>query len=78
MRKTGITSLRKSIRRSRIALKSEEKILWSEASAHLHAPSSFAWRNEVMHPKETYTEEQANEVFSHVKAFAIDMVGVLK
>jgi hypothetical protein len=57
--------------------KSAETVRINEASAHLHAVK-LAWRNEVMHPKETYTEEQANEVFSHVKAFATDMVGVLK
>jgi len=29
----------------------------------------FAWRNEVMHPKAFYTEEQANEVFNTTKSF---------
>ncbi|MBV1918794.1 MAG: hypothetical protein KUG65_12150 [Sphingomonadaceae bacterium] len=29
----------------------------------------MAWRNDVMHPKATYTEEEARNVFSHVGAF---------
>jgi hypothetical protein len=29
----------------------------------------LAWRNEVMHPKETYNREEAHDVFNAVKAF---------
>jgi len=29
----------------------------------------LAWRNEVMHPKETYTREEAHDVFNASKAF---------
>ena len=29
----------------------------------------MAWRNDVMHPKATYTEEEAQTIFNHVGAF---------
>ena len=29
----------------------------------------LAWRNEVMHPKEIYTEEDAKRIFSAVRSF---------
>jgi hypothetical protein len=37
----------------------------------------LAWRNEVMHPKQTYTEEEALEVFSASKAFMRELASVL-
>lgn len=39
---------------------------YSAASAHLQNVKE-AWRNRVMHPKETYTENEAEEIFNHVK-----------
>jgi len=36
-----------------------------------------AWRNEVMHPKQTYTEEQALEVFAASRAFMRELASVL-
>jgi HEPN domain-containing protein len=41
---------------------------WSQSSALLYNVKQ-AWRNDVMHPKETYTEEQATEVFQAVRSF---------
>ena len=44
----------------------------AEASAHLRMVKD-AWRNEVMHPKETYTEEEAERVFRNVKDFMVHL-----
>jgi len=43
---------------------------FAEASAYLHMVKN-AWRNNVMHPKESYTEEEAEQVFNHVKYFMV-------
>ena len=37
----------------------------------------LAWRNEVMHPKQTYTEEEALEVFAASKAFMRELASVV-
>jgi hypothetical protein len=48
--------------------KGEVKESWSNAFALLlHA--KIAWRNPTMHPKQTYTTEQAMEIFAAFKAF---------
>lgn len=44
--------------------KSELNEVW----AHMDSVR-LAWRNEVMHPKQTYTEEEAMDVFSHVRTY---------
>lgn len=41
---------------------------WSASHAHLYHVKQ-AWRNDTMHPKSTYTEEQAQTVFDAVKSF---------
>lgn len=38
------------------------------AASHLQTVR-LAWRNEVMHPKATYTQEQASEVFAATRTF---------
>jgi len=43
--------------------------LYAEIAAHLYAVK-LAWRNEVMHPKATYTGEEARRIFESVKVFA--------
>jgi HEPN domain-containing protein len=42
----------------------------AEASAHLRMVKD-AWRNDVMHPKESYSEEEAERVFRNVKDFMV-------
>jgi hypothetical protein len=37
----------------------------------------LAWRNEVMHPKETYTEQEAHSLFRAVKDFMVELSSVL-
>jgi hypothetical protein len=46
-------------------------------SAHLYNVK-LAWRNEVMHPKQTYTEDEAEKVFNATKAFVGELAAVLK
>lgn len=48
----------------------------AEAAAHLYNVK-VAWRNEVMHPKQTYTPEQAGEIFASVRSFTQDLAAIL-
>jgi hypothetical protein len=57
-----VTTARQKARRDRFA----------GASAHLRMVKD-AWRNNVMHPKESYTQEEAERVFRNVKDFMIHM-----
>lgn len=49
---------------------------FAEAASHLYAVK-LAWRNEVMHPKQTYTPEQAGEIYRNVRAFVRDLAGLI-
>ena len=46
----------------------KRKARLAAASANLNAVR-IAWRNEVMHPKQTYTREEAHEVYRATRAF---------
>lgn|SRR5579864_57102 len=46
------------------------------ASAHLYNVK-ICWRNEVMHPKQTYTPDEARDVFAAVQTFIRDLAGIL-
>jgi hypothetical protein len=46
------------------------------AAAHLHTVR-IAWRNEVMHPKQTYTVDEATRIFNSVESFFRDLVEFL-
>ena len=48
--------------------KGPKKVEWQRAHAMLYAVKE-AWRNDVMHPKQTYTQDQASEVYDSTKAF---------
>lgn len=50
--------------------------LWSEAHALLYHVKE-AWRNDTMHPKQTYTYAQAKEVFDATKAFMNRLVALI-
>lgn len=50
--------------------------LYAKAASHLYNVK-VAWRNEVMHPKQTYTFEEAQAVFSNAKTFIGDLVTIL-
>ena len=49
---------------------------YAEAASHLYNVK-VAWRNEVMHPKQTYTFEEAKAIFDNAKTFMNDLVGVI-
>jgi hypothetical protein len=46
---------------------------YSAASAHLHNVKE-AWRNRVMHPKSTYTDEEAKAILDNVRTFIVHLV----
>lgn len=46
---------------------------WSENHTLLYHVKQ-AWRNDVMHPKESYTDEQAEEVYRATKSFMRNLV----
>ena len=48
--------------------KSSATVEMSQASANLYAVK-LAWRNEVMHPKDTYTLEEADSLIRQVRLF---------
>ncbi|WPP06349.1 hypothetical protein [Methylocella tundrae] len=49
---------------------------YAESAAHLYNVK-LGWRNEVMHPKQTYTEEEAVNVFNACRAFMRDLAGLV-
>ncbi len=54
----------------------KKKVAYAAAASHLTSVR-LAWRNEVMHPKQTYTRDEALDVFNATKAFMASLVGVL-
>ncbi len=53
--------------------KDPERVRHESVISHLETVK-IAWRNPTMHPKQTYTEEQAGEVLMAVKAFVRNFV----
>ncbi len=49
---------------------------YAEASAHLYNVK-VCWRNQVMHPKQTYTPDEAKALFGAVQIFIRDLAGIL-
>jgi hypothetical protein len=47
--------------------------LYAESAAHLYTVK-LAWRNPVMHPKSTYSEEESRDIFNHVRSFIRQLV----
>lgn len=56
--------------------KGDDRDAWSAVHANLYHVKQ-AWRNGTMHPKRTYTEEEAREVFDAMKAFMRHLAGML-
>jgi len=52
------------------AKQKSKKAALAEVSSYIHHVK-IAWRNEVMHPKATYTQEEARDVFAASRAFMI-------
>ncbi len=57
--------------------KGETKNAWSSVRSHLYHVKQ-AWRNDTMHPKTTYTEEEAKAVFFAVRSFMIELVPMVE
>ena len=53
---------------NRTSRQKKKQAEYAAASAHLFNVK-LAWRNPVMHPKETYTENEASDIFASVKAW---------
>jgi len=51
------------------------KTKFGAVSAHLNSVR-IAWRNEVMHPKQSYSREEAHTIFNAVRAFMIDLAAL--
>lgn len=49
---------------------------WSEAHANLYHVKQ-AWRNDTMHPKETYDRHEALEVYSATRTFMTHLAGLV-
>jgi hypothetical protein len=56
--------------------KSPATVEMSQASANLYAVK-LAWRNEVMHPKDTYTLEEADNLIRQVRLFMQQLAKIL-
>lgn len=53
-----------------------ERDTYAEAAVYLENVKN-AWRNNVMHPKASYTEEEAEEIFRTVKAYMQHLATIL-
>jgi HEPN domain-containing protein len=56
--------------------KGDKRNDWSQVHANLYHVKQ-AWRNDTMHPKATYTEEEAREVFDAMRAFMRHLASLL-
>ncbi len=56
--------------------KDQKAKLYASIAAHLYNVK-LAWRNETMHPKATYTDEEARLIFAVVRGFMNDLVRAL-
>jgi hypothetical protein len=56
--------------------KTSQTVEMSQVSANLYAVK-LAWRNEVMHPKDTYTLEEADNLIRQVKIFMQQLVTII-
>lgn len=56
--------------------KGAERDRWSESHSHLYHVKQ-AWRNDTMHPKKTYTEEEARTVYQAVRSFMTHLASLL-
>lgn len=61
---------------SKTSKQKSRKADFAEVSSYLRHVK-IAWRNEVMHPKATYTQEEARDVFAASRAFMVRLSEVL-
>jgi hypothetical protein len=68
-----LNNIRGAIKRKWPSEKDPERVKHESIISHLETVK-IAWRNPTMHPKQTYTEEQAREVLLAVKTFVRNFV----
>ena len=56
--------------------KDKKTVAYAQATSHLYNVK-ISWRNNVMHPKQTYTPEEARTIFDNVKAFVCNIVEII-
>lgn len=56
--------------------KADQTKRFASLAAHLYNVK-IAWRNEVMHPKATYTPQESDEIYKHVATFIGHLVQVV-
>ena len=56
--------------------KDPRTVQMSEVNAHLYSVK-LAWRNQVMHPKGTYTAEEAEALIRNVRSFMVHLATVI-
>lgn len=56
--------------------KSPQAKLFAELASHLYNVK-VAWRNEVMHPKQTYTQEEAETILRNVSTFVKNLAQLI-
>jgi HEPN domain-containing protein len=56
--------------------KGSERDKWSENSSQLYHVKQ-AWRNNTMHPKQTYSEEEARKIFEAVNVFMTGLAALI-
>jgi hypothetical protein len=56
--------------------KGKDAVKKAEVASNLYNVK-LAWRNETMHPKATYTDEEADNIFRAVKAFVHELAAVV-
>jgi hypothetical protein len=61
---------------SKTAKQKQKKSAMAEAASHLQSVR-LAWRNEVMHPKQTYTRDEAFDLFNASRIFMNSLAMVL-
>lgn len=59
------------------AAKKRQKEKYAETAGHLYNVK-VAWRNPVMHPKRTYTAEEAEHLFMTVRMFISNLIRLLR
>lgn len=56
--------------------KDPSRIALSQAAAHLYHVR-LAWRNEVMHPNDKYTLEEAKDLITYVRVFMAHLASII-
>lgn len=69
-------ALRQRYPRNMTPAQKEEQANYAQVLSHLNGVR-IAWRNPTMHPKSSYTGDEAREVFGHAKSFMRDLASLL-